>query len=201
VLFFTRFLTEAEPWKMKGVDEPRKQKIVRTTLEALYILAHFLAPVIPLSAESIFDKLNTPPVPAFKLLSTFYNLKPGTLVSVGEILFQKVELEDVTAANPTSAVGNKNEKDKSSHKKGTEESTSKSSDKSGKPKPKVDAEHNQGSKVEGKKTKDVKPSPNDDNGAGSENQDDFSKIELRVGKIVKVWPHETADRYVKYINN
>ena len=174
---------------MKGADEPRKQKVVRTTLEALYILAHFLAPVIPLSAEAIFDKLNTPPVPVFQLTSTFYNLKPGTTVSVGEILFHKIEVEDGSTANVSSS-GNKTEKDKSNQKKGVTESTAKPTEKVAKEKGKGGVEQ----KPKAKKAEDNKPALKEEEVGGTDTQDDFSKIELRVGKIVKVWCHESADR-------
>lgn len=48
-----RFLTSAEPWKMKGADESRRPAIVRTTLEAIFAFMHFLAPVIPLAAKKV----------------------------------------------------------------------------------------------------------------------------------------------------
>jgi methionyl-tRNA synthetase len=47
-----RYLTEAEPWKMKGGDEARRPAIVRTTLEALYAFMHVLAPVLPMAAQT-----------------------------------------------------------------------------------------------------------------------------------------------------
>eukprot|EP01036_Dinobryon_divergens_P036838 gene36838-48043_t len=77
-----RFLTEAEPWKMKGENEPRRVKVVRTTLEALYVLAHLLAPVIPITAQAMFDKLGSPPMPITQLRTDMYNLKAGTPVTV-----------------------------------------------------------------------------------------------------------------------
>jgi len=85
-----RFLTTAEPWKMKGDDESRRPAIVRTTLEAIYILAHFLAPVLPLAAEKIFSRLNTSPRVVGSLRPDFYNLTPGTPVTIGDILFTKL---------------------------------------------------------------------------------------------------------------
>ena len=47
-----RYLTEAEPWKMKGENESRRPAIVRTTLEALYAFTHLLAPVLPMAAQT-----------------------------------------------------------------------------------------------------------------------------------------------------
>jgi Putative tRNA binding domain/Anticodon binding domain of methionyl tRNA ligase len=85
-----RFLTEAEPWKMKGADEHRRPAIVRTTLEAVYAFMHFLAPVLPVAADSVFQKLHTPPRSVELLRNDFYNLTPGTQVDVGSILFEKI---------------------------------------------------------------------------------------------------------------
>ena len=94
-----KFLTVAEPWKLKG-DElaPRRRAIVRTTLEAVYIFSHFLAPVCPHATQTIFDRLGTQPKPAFLLKEDFYNLAPGTQTSVGEVLFKKIETEADAAA-------------------------------------------------------------------------------------------------------
>jgi methionyl-tRNA synthetase len=86
-----KYLTAAEPWKMKGPDEARRPSVVRTTLEAIYVFTHFLAPVIPVAADKIFKMLNTCPMIANKLNSDFYNLVPDTKVSLGAILFQKIE--------------------------------------------------------------------------------------------------------------
>jgi methionyl-tRNA synthetase len=53
-------------------------QIVRLTLEAVYVAAHFLAPYLPVSATLIFQKLGTPQVPIPTLSADFINLKPGT---------------------------------------------------------------------------------------------------------------------------
>lgn len=89
--FSLRFLTEAEPWKMKGdALATRRQAIVRTSLEAVYAFTHFLAPVIPVAGQKIFDCLSTEPRSFHNLRNDFYNLTPGTPVIVGGILFQKI---------------------------------------------------------------------------------------------------------------
>ena len=75
---------------MKGENESRRVGIVRTAMEALYAFSHFLAPVMPITAQKIFDKLHTAPVSSFNLKDNFYNLVPGTPLTVGEILFQKI---------------------------------------------------------------------------------------------------------------
>ena len=41
-----KYLTVKEPWKIKDNPEARA-KIIRSTIESIYILAHFLQPFIP----------------------------------------------------------------------------------------------------------------------------------------------------------
>ena len=79
---------------MKGEEsEVRRQSIVRTTLEAIYAFSHCLGPLLPLTATKIFDKLGTPPTILPNIKPDFYNLKPGTKLTVGDILFTKIDTE------------------------------------------------------------------------------------------------------------
>ncbi len=134
---------------MKGADEARRVAVVRTALEAVYAFTHFLAPVIPVAGQGIFDMLHTAPVSAHNLRADFYNLMPGTPVSVGQILFQKLEVETggeaAAAAAPVTA---------------------------------------KGKAADQKKLRDEV----------EEHSIDFTKLELRVGRVAKVWPHETSER-------
>lgn len=143
---------------MKGENESRRGPIVRTTLEALYAFTHFLAPVIPVAASQIFHHLHTEPVSTFNLKDDFYNLKPGTPITIGEILFQKIEDTGSSANSPTGPAAAAPAAAKG--KKG--------------PAPKVEE---------------------------AEHKIDFTKIDIRVGQITKVWNHETAERlYCEEIN-
>eukprot|EP01035_Chromulina_nebulosa_P017132 gene17132-22646_t len=141
-----RFLTEAEPWKMKGEDENRRPAIVRTTLEAVYAFMHFLAPVIPLAAQTVFEKLGTDPIPLYNLKSDFYNLIPGTAVTVGSILFSKIDVNDHI--------------------------------------------------IESTILKSTKPIAKETKASFTidANQSDFTKLDIRVGKITNIRIHESADR-------
>ena len=141
-----KFITEAEPWKMKGGDEVRRAPVVRTTLEAIYAFTHFLAPIIPHAAKLIFDALQTPPKPVFLLRNDLYNLTPGTKVVPCKILFSRIEVEKNKKVIPESGV-----------------------------------------KAKKKAAQELENSLDP-------NQPDFTKIDLRVGKITKVWHHETAER-------
>lgn len=87
-------------------------------------------------------------MPVKTLKGDFYNLKPGCPVKVGSILFEKIEVESITAKTdvPVSVPG----KAKAA-----------------------------------KKAEPVEEDPN---------QVDFTKMDLRVGIIKKVWHHETGER-------
>jgi methionine--tRNA ligase beta chain len=148
-----RFLTEAEPWKMKGEHESRRGPVVRTALEAVYAFSHFLAPVLPIATQQIFEHLHTAPVSAHNLREDFYNLTPGTPVTIGAILFQKIEDDEATAAGGGVAIPGKSA-----------------------------GQQKKGSAAMANKVEEVQHSI------------DFTKMDIRVGTIVKVWNHETSDR-------
>ena len=70
------FITEHAPWAEK--DLSKKRAVIRASLEAVYIMAHFLAPVLPTTADNIFACLGTPPVSLSQLKDQ--NLKAGASV-------------------------------------------------------------------------------------------------------------------------
>jgi methionyl-tRNA synthetase len=94
-----KYLTDAAPWAIKD-DSRRKAIIVRSTLEALYVAAHFLSPYIPTAAETIFARLNTQPQPLWSLGGDCNLLKVGTPVTSGDILFAKFEREAPEVSRP-----------------------------------------------------------------------------------------------------
>lgn len=151
-----KFLTETEPWKMKGDREQKRVSIVRTAMEAIYAFTHFLAPVMPISAQHIFNNLHTGPRSAHNLRDDFYNLVPGTPVSVGEILFKKIERAEETGG--TTAAGAATGVAAPAAKGG----------KKGPPAAPVEEEF--------------------------DHVVDFTKMDIRVGEVLKVWPHPTTDR-------
>ncbi|CEM01471.1 unnamed protein product [Vitrella brassicaformis CCMP3155] len=88
-----KYLQDRAPWAIKEADE--RAAVVRTVLEAVYVLAHFFEPTIPQAATRIFDKLNTPKKAIKDLSCAFDNLSPGTAVAVGEVLFEKLKVRTV----------------------------------------------------------------------------------------------------------
>jgi methionine--tRNA ligase beta chain len=53
----------------------------------------------------VFDRLSTAPVPVKTLKADFYNLKPGSPVSIGNILFEKIETESAKKEALAAAAG------------------------------------------------------------------------------------------------
>ena len=141
---------------MKGENEARRAPIVRTTLEAIYAFTHFLAPVMPIAGETIFRCLNTAPVCAPNLRDDMYNLSPGTAITLGDILFQKIEIASAASASAPAVIPVAENK--------------------------------------GGKTSKSASGPQTANGDSAMHPTDFSKVDIRVGVITKVWNHETAER-------
>jgi len=163
------YLTEQAPWKMKGDDKAtERQIVVRSTLEAVYALAHFLAPFLPNGAAAIFTKLNTPPKKLKELDSNLRNLSAGTEISIGDVLYTKLQSE--------------------------EEKRQKLSAEAIKKKNAADYAEAQRLKKEKQKKAAQSSKSGQKNDASNANQPDFTKMDIRVGKIVKVWNHTEADK-------
>uniref|UniRef100_A0A7S0VMT7 methionine--tRNA ligase n=1 Tax=Hemiselmis tepida TaxID=464990 RepID=A0A7S0VMT7_9CRYP len=93
-----KYLSDCAPWHIKaseGFPEDqaalKRSVVVRTALESLYILAHFLCPFIHNGCAKIFEKLGTQPRPIPRLSPAFTNLAAGSPVHVGEVLYAKLE--------------------------------------------------------------------------------------------------------------
>eukprot|EP00050_Salpingoeca_kvevrii_P003305 m.221047 g.221047 ORF g.221047 m.221047 type:complete len:776 (-) comp10805_c2_seq2:1614-3941(-) len=91
-----RFLTEQAPWIAKRADgSPKspeeKQATIRSVLEATYYFAHVFQAFCPTTSEIIFAKLNTPARKIKDLSPNYDNLKAGTSITIGDILFVKIE--------------------------------------------------------------------------------------------------------------
>lgn len=145
------YLTNQAPWHLKGDENSdKRQLIVRNTLEAVFSLAHLLAPFLVNGVKAMFQKLNTDPIDCvLDVKSDLRNLAVGTKVDIGDILYAKIE--DPSAAKEQA----------------------KTQEKKKQPKP-------------SKKSKNQDPS--------SSHSIDFTKIDIRVGRITKIWPHPDADK-------
>jgi methionyl-tRNA synthetase len=85
-----KYITDTEPFKMKS-NPVEQHKILRSVLEAVYILGHVLYPFIPDSMDMVFKRLGHPQKKLHELSVNFDNLTPGTKVDVGDILFAKLK--------------------------------------------------------------------------------------------------------------
>ena len=161
------YITDKAPWHLKG-DElaNERQIIVRATLESVYALAHLLIPFIPSGAQQIFDKLGTAPIELSAIKSDLRNLAVGTKVQIGDVLYSKLISEE--------------ERDAETATKKKAESYAEAQRKKKEKKAKAAASSKAGQK----------------NGAagGDSNQPDFTKVDIRVGQITKVWNHPDADK-------
>jgi len=81
-------------WNLKNQEDQTKRNIiVRTLLEFLYVLTHLMECFIPEASSKIFERLNTKPVDLRTLVDNSWdNLKPGTVVSSGAVLFPRIGL-------------------------------------------------------------------------------------------------------------
>jgi len=158
-----KYLQDAAPWAIKGKDEEsvgKKNGIVRTVMEGIYILLHFLEPFTPHLIPAVFHKIGVSSTKISLLHSSFENIPSGTSTYVGDILCREFvpgvgEVEARSAAETAAA----------------------------KEKAKQDVE----------KAKDAKKAKQQQS-RGAVDQPLFSKIELKVGRIIKAWCHETAEK-------
>lgn len=153
------YLQEAAPWKLKDALE-EQQVIVRTTLETIYILGHLILPFLPQGGALLFRKLNTPPRSLADLKLDGTNLKEGTAIEIGDVLYSKVLSEEEKSDAAAAAT-----KKKESF-----------------------AEAQQRKKDAKAKARNQQQQQNE----GDADQPEFTKIDIRVGQITKVWYHENA---------
>jgi len=107
-----KYLQDAAPWTLKGDEHAgRRASITRSACEAIYVLAHFLAPVIPDAADRIYQQLGVQGTTLPSLSASFDNLPVGTQIVVADVLFPRLEAppadlmgetKDDAAAGPAS---------------------------------------------------------------------------------------------------
>ena len=158
------YLQTEAPWLKKGDENAELRKtIVRATLEAIYALTHLLMPFLPVGCKSIFEKLGKEPVSLIDVDRDCRNLTVGTIIPVGQVLYQKMLSDDQKCK--LGASGKKKETYEEAQKRKKE-----------------------------KKAAERASSAKEQGASGDANQSDFTKMEIRVGKILEVWNHESADK-------
>ncbi|MDP1629992.1 MAG: methionine--tRNA ligase [Caulobacter sp.] len=92
------YLQEAAPWTAIKTDRDRAAVVVRTGLNLAALYARVSAPFIPFAAEKITEAFGEPWPPTWPSMGAaveLSRLEPGRPVSAPEVLFRKVEDEQV----------------------------------------------------------------------------------------------------------
>lgn len=169
------YLQDQAPWHV--VDNLELQQIiVRATLEAAYAMSHLLLPFLPEGCLKIFTKLGTEPKALNELNRNCRNLIPGTPIRVGDILYAPSISEADLVANAATSSKKESHAEAQARKK--------------------EAKAKQIAASKAKQASDAAAAASGGGNGDMDdtNQSDFSKMDIRVGKIIKVWYHEGADK-------
>jgi len=161
------FLTDKAPWHIKGKDDESvkaRQIVVRSVLEAVYALTHLLLPFVPNGAKAIFKKLNTFPKNTLKDIN-------GNLENL--VVGTKIDVGDILY----SKIVSQDELDAAEASKKKKEAY-------------ADAQK----RKKEKKQKEIAASKAGQKNSAAQDQPNFTKMDIRVGQITKVWHHPEADK-------
>jgi methionyl-tRNA synthetase len=89
------WLAKEAPWLLKGEEHTHKRRgIIRTLIEGIYILAHFLEPFLPITSSKIYESLGTSKVDIPTLTCDCWSfVVPGTrLIPPSTPLFPRLDL-------------------------------------------------------------------------------------------------------------
>ena len=158
------WLQEEAPWLKKGDEHEEFRKVtVRAALEVIYVATHLLLPFLTVGGKKIFQMLSADPVSLKDISRDGRNLKSGSEIRGGGILYDK-------------ALSDEEKKDKKAASAKKKDSYAEAKRKKDEAKAKAIAAAKKGSQ------------------SGDVDQPDFTKIEIKVGKLIKVWNHEKADK-------
>lgn len=164
------YLQTEAPWLKKGDEHAEeRQVVVRATLEAIYALTHLLLPFLPVGGRQIFQKLHTEPKALKDLDPSGRNLQVGTEIEVGEVLYER-SLSEEEKNNAKEAALKKKESFAEAQRRKKEAQAKNIA-----------------------KSKEALAAAASATGEDP-NQPEFTKMDIRVGKIVKVWTHPEADK-------
>jgi len=91
VKLVNKWLAEKAPWKLpKDTPNNIKLAVLRTCLEAIYIIGHFFVPFIPDGITKLYQHLNTPMVNLTALNE--WSLEPGKSIDgMADVLFPRIQ--------------------------------------------------------------------------------------------------------------
>ncbi|MFC1669245.1 methionine--tRNA ligase [Spirochaetota bacterium] len=95
IRYINKYIDESKPWQLaKEKNEKKLSSVMRNILEAIYIIAVLISPVMITKSKKIFEALKADgkSVPPEKLL-TLNHLDEGNEVSEIEILFPRIDME------------------------------------------------------------------------------------------------------------
>jgi methionyl-tRNA synthetase len=100
-----QYLTQREPWALAKTDTEMTAMVLRTAINLIRVFALLASPFIPNSAGRVFDALQLSDAEkawpdgfdAATVESQLQVLEPGRKVEIPEVLFPKVQDEDVAA--------------------------------------------------------------------------------------------------------
>ena len=91
-----KYLADSEPWIIIKTDPERVKTILNISLQITANLAIILEPFLPFSMDKLLGFLNLEK-PAWNLLGTSDLLKPGHSLNKSELLYEKIEDEQIEA--------------------------------------------------------------------------------------------------------
>jgi len=182
-----KWLQDAAPWTRKAAVDAERDAMLRTLLEACYVLALFVAPLAPRAATLAARRVGgvTAPgaVPTFDALDATFrtNLRDDAAVTQGAPLFAQIDLggggADASCGPP------KKKGDVASALKAEKQRSSGASAAKAKP---AKGGNNNNAKAAAAKEEVTDYGDDDDTAA--------SRLALVVGRIVEVWPHPDSDK-------
>ena len=94
-----KYIEDEKPWELAKKNSPHLNTVLYNLSESLRIITALIAPFLPDTAENITKQLGLKQVPQLKNLE-WGNLKPGTVISKGDILFEKIDAEKIGVVEP-----------------------------------------------------------------------------------------------------
>lgn len=90
-----KYLADEEPWKTIKTDEARTQTVMNVALQIAAALAVLSEPFLPFTSEKLKKMLNLEKIEWNEISSKTEILKPGHLIGKSELLFSKIEDEQI----------------------------------------------------------------------------------------------------------
>jgi methionyl-tRNA synthetase len=94
-----KYVADEKPWELAKQNSPHINMVLYNLAEALRLTATLIWPFMPETAEKISQQLGLAKVPQLKKLK-WGQLKAGTKIKKGDILFEKIDAEKIGVVEP-----------------------------------------------------------------------------------------------------